>query len=260
MKNVLVLILFAIIVVLAVVGYRNAQENVQVASFSECIAAGNPVMESYPRQCRTPEGVTFTENIGNELEKEDMIRIDTPRPNTTVQSPLQISGVARGNWYFEASFPVRIEDANGNVLGQVPAQAVGEWMTTEFVPFNTTLTFTQPTTATGTLILQKDNASGLPEHDDALIVPIVFGTAASSGTNSTGTTTSNENPTLALCQPTGCSGQICSDQEVATTCEYREEYSCYQSATCERQANGSCGWTQTEALTMCINSARAGLN
>lgn len=33
-----------------------------VDSFEKCVAAGYPVMESYPEQCRTPEGVTFTKN------------------------------------------------------------------------------------------------------------------------------------------------------------------------------------------------------
>jgi hypothetical protein len=42
------------------------------------------------------------------------------------------------------------------------------------VPFSAILNFPAPTTATGTLVLQKDNASGLPEHDDALIVPVSF--------------------------------------------------------------------------------------
>lgn len=36
----------------------------QVTNFDECIAAGNPVMESYPRQC-THEGQTFQEVIGS---------------------------------------------------------------------------------------------------------------------------------------------------------------------------------------------------
>ena len=34
-----------------------------VNSFEECIAAGNPAMESYPRQCRTSDGKHFVENI-----------------------------------------------------------------------------------------------------------------------------------------------------------------------------------------------------
>lgn len=51
----------------------------------------------------------------------------------------------------------------------------------------------------------------------------------------------------------GCSGQICSDQEGAiSTCEWREQYACYQSATCERQADNTCGWTSTPALDACL--------
>jgi hypothetical protein len=55
------------------------------------------------------------------------------------------------------------------------------------------------------------------------------------------------------CMKTGCSGQVCSDQEVVTTCEYRTEYECYKKARCERQTNGDCGWTQTKELTSCLN-------
>ncbi len=34
-----------------------------VTSFAECAAAGFPVMESYPRQCRVPGGTTFVEQV-----------------------------------------------------------------------------------------------------------------------------------------------------------------------------------------------------
>ena len=54
------------------------------------------------------------------------------------------------------------------------------------------------------------------------------------------------------CMKTGCSGQVCSDKEVITTCEYRTEYECYKRASCERQASGDCGFTQTAELTACL--------
>ena len=57
------------------------------------------------------------------------------------------------------------------------------------------------------------------------------------------------------CIRTGCSGQICSDSDVITTCEWRDEYGCYADATCERQRNGACGWTQTPELTACLAGA-----
>lgn len=58
------------------------------------------------------------------------------------------------------------------------------------------------------------------------------------------------------CYVTGCSGQLCSSEEgMMSTCEYKEEYACYQSATCEVQSNGECGWTETEELNSCRASA-----
>lgn len=39
-----------------------------VDSFDECVAAGNPVLESYPRQCRTADGETFTETVEEGFE------------------------------------------------------------------------------------------------------------------------------------------------------------------------------------------------
>ena len=58
------------------------------------------------------------------------------------------------------------------------------------------------------------------------------------------------------CQPTGCSGQVCSDQDVMTTCEFREEYACFRSARCERQVDGECGWTETAEYKQCLSNLR----
>lgn len=58
------------------------------------------------------------------------------------------------------------------------------------------------------------------------------------------------------CYAGGCSGQICSDDPNAvSTCEWTEAYACYQSATCEVQPTGECGWTETSQLTACLETA-----
>ena len=103
-----------------------------------------------------------------------LIRVDTPQPNETVQSPLEIKGEARGYWFFEASFPVKIFDDNNFLLGVKPAQALGEWMTENFVPYESTISFAVPSTPKGKIVLEKDNPSGLPEHADELVVPVYF--------------------------------------------------------------------------------------
>jgi hypothetical protein len=58
------------------------------------------------------------------------------------------------------------------------------------------------------------------------------------------------------CVKGGCSGSVCEEEGTGTvtTCEMKPEYACYQSATCERQADGACGWTQTPELTACLAS------
>lgn len=58
------------------------------------------------------------------------------------------------------------------------------------------------------------------------------------------------------CFKTGCSSHVCSDENVITTCEYRDEYACYQKAICERQKNGECGFTMTPELRSCLERAR----
>lgn len=113
--------------------------------------------------------------ISNALEKNDLIRLSSPKPGQAVQSPVLVQGLARGYWFFEASFPVKIYDGNNTLLGVGVAQALGEWMTEEFVPFQVTVEFEASATTEGMLVLEKDNPSGLPEHADQLRVPIRFG-------------------------------------------------------------------------------------
>jgi len=43
--------------------FHQPQKSSEISSFEECVAAGNPVMESYPRQCRTQDGNLFVEEL-----------------------------------------------------------------------------------------------------------------------------------------------------------------------------------------------------
>jgi hypothetical protein len=180
MKSILIIagaIVMAGALVLAGLCLRPVKTEVQ--NFDDCVKAGFPVLETYPAQCQTPDKKTFTEDIGNELEKQDLIRITSPRPNQTIESPLTITGEARGFWFFEADFPVKIYDGNNKLLGVAVAQSQGEWMTENFVPFAATLDFSFSGTKKGVLVLEKDNPSGLAQNADELRVPVVFKTVVS---------------------------------------------------------------------------------
>jgi putative hemolysin len=44
-------------------GQTKFEDYFKITDFQQCVDAGFPVMESYPRQCRTPDGRIFTEVI-----------------------------------------------------------------------------------------------------------------------------------------------------------------------------------------------------
>lgn len=141
--------------------------------FAEC-AKYFPVAESYPRTCRTNLGQIFTENIGNAIEMQDTVVVDTPKPGDSISSPVTISGRARGTYFFEGNFPVEVRSNSGEVVGRGVAETKQPWTTSEFIKFTATITFTKPFGSTGTLVLKNDNPSGDPERSIELDIPITF--------------------------------------------------------------------------------------
>lgn len=105
----------------------------------------------------------------------DLIKVTSPKPNDIIVSPLEITGEARGTWYFEASFPVKLLDKDRKEIVAYYATAQGEWMTENFVPFKAILEFVAKEGETGYLILKNDNPSGLPENDKQIEIPVTFG-------------------------------------------------------------------------------------
>lgn len=175
------LILFAILIAGTLFFFLKKEDSVSnIKSFEDCAEAGYPILESYPEQCRTPDGRTFVKLVSQvpspspSTNKADLIVVTSPVQNEAIQSPVTITGKARGFWFFEGSFPIKIVDANGKTLGSGIAQAEEDWMTENFVSFKATVNFSSPSTERGKIVLEKDNPSGLPEHDDKLELPIAF--------------------------------------------------------------------------------------
>lgn len=117
-----------------------------IATYEECVAAGNPILESYPTQCRTKDGRMFV------------------NPEQTGQ---------------------RVKPPSGPPPGPIAA------------------------------------------HE---------------------------------CVPAGCSRELCVEADtadnIASTCVYKQEYACYKTAYCKRQADGKCGWTQSDTLKACVANAQ----
>ena len=58
----IVFVAIIILIIIAILLTRRQFRPKQITNFAECAAAGNPVMESYPRQCRA-NNKTFVEQI-----------------------------------------------------------------------------------------------------------------------------------------------------------------------------------------------------
>lgn len=114
-------------------------------------------------------------NGNGEINYKDLVKLETPSEGEIIGSPLTVRGQARGVWFFEATFPITLTNWDGVIMAQGFAQAQGDWMTEGFVPFEAVLQFENPNFEDrGLLILEKNNASGLPENDDALQVTVLF--------------------------------------------------------------------------------------
>lgn len=114
---------------------------------------------------------------GETVSHHDDIQILLPPPFEKVSSPLHVAGEAKGSWFFEGDFPVKILNEEGDFLGEGYATAQGEWMTEEFVPFEGEIAFTideETEHMQGAVIFYKDNPSGLYGFDDMYAVPVLF--------------------------------------------------------------------------------------
>lgn len=119
------------------------------------------------------ESLYFTTPNGEREEIGNLINVEQPTPNATVNSPLAIRGEARGYWFFEGSAPVTLITEGGKEIGQSYVEAQGDWMTQDWVKFKASIEF-ETKEKRGHLIFSRANASGKPEQDRSLRIPVNF--------------------------------------------------------------------------------------
>lgn len=137
-----------------------------VTSFDECVSAGNPVMESFPRQCRDEAGNLFTEefselpprqDVGDASPQENIawIEITSPTPGRAVMSPLEVTGVLLAPLGTTSAPALRLIDETGGVISENTAIAT-TIMPDGNLSFSATLSWTTVATGTGTLIASDE--------------------------------------------------------------------------------------------------------
>lgn len=139
----------------------------------------NEAMATVPHRAVTFH-FTYREGI---LEPTSFIFGPVENPDVVITEPffgtavsagnLLVQGAARGNWYFEASFPVSITRLDGSSVADSHAEALTDWMTEALVPFEAQLTIPPGTSGVHILLMRNDNPSGDPERDKSVAIPIV---------------------------------------------------------------------------------------
>lgn len=152
--------------------------NVQVANLSKkltnaCQPAQQQAQPNQQPQLNQQASTSCT-NYSYTSVKGIKISVYTPAKDSVVSSPIAVSGAVPGNWSFEAQFPVKLEDSKGSVITQATAHVLGNWQTTDLVPFSAQLTYSKAVSGNGTLVLEKDNPSGLSNNGDSLSIPVRF--------------------------------------------------------------------------------------
>jgi len=81
-KNLSLVLAIVVLGVVFIAGWQESKSIVSIGNFDECVSAGNPAMESYPRQC-IANGKTFIEDIeikctSEQKEADECIQVYQP--------------------------------------------------------------------------------------------------------------------------------------------------------------------------------------
>ncbi|MCA9387356.1 hypothetical protein KC669_04955 [Candidatus Dojkabacteria bacterium] len=96
-----------------------------------------------------------------------------PSDISRTKCPINIKGqMENKGWFFEATFPLKLVDSNGEIVEQTFATATSEWTTEGFVDFDATINCAVNNLSGYKLILMADNAADLPELDDSITIEL----------------------------------------------------------------------------------------
>ena len=154
---------------------------VLILAILNLVSSCKKASENEGSENHSKEGIISTEENAASVEAEksskeisELIQINTPKEGAVIESPLQLSGKAKGYWFFEADAPVKLLDEHGNLLAKTYIKATDDWMTRNWVNFEGNLEFEVRSQKSGYLVFERANPSGLEENENQYKFPVRF--------------------------------------------------------------------------------------
>ena len=124
-------------------------------------------------------GLLVTSLTSSSPEEEavaaERIVVHAPLPESTIRSPLHISGAANAEWFLEGSFLIVLTNWDGLIIAEGEAQKGREENEDGLITFETDLFFEKPEfNNRGTLIIQKANPTRDPAKAEAREMTVFF--------------------------------------------------------------------------------------
>lgn len=158
-QRLLIILILAVVVMFSLYVWKNSNKTVKSPSFIE-----EPVS--------TVVGPAVLTGAGTDTAK-DLSAFSTI-PGSKVHGILSYRGTISGGYFFEGNILINVLDANKKVLKNSNAVAKTEWMTSGPVDFEGNIDFTNIAKGPAYLEIHNDNASGLPEKDKSVLIPITI--------------------------------------------------------------------------------------
>lgn len=95
-------------------------------------------------------------------------------PNSTMSGVVSFEGSVKGGYFFEGNIQINILSVDKTLLKAGYATSTSDWMTAEPVEFKGEIDLTGLPTGPAYFEIHNDNASGLPENDKSILIPIIL--------------------------------------------------------------------------------------
>jgi hypothetical protein len=111
--------------------------------------------------------------VGISGNKEDLVSFSI-LPGSKVHGVVSYRGVIKGGYFFEGNILIGVADVSGKIILQSNAVAKTDWATSGPVSFEGNLDFSKLQKGSAFIEIHNDNASGLPENDKLVLIPIII--------------------------------------------------------------------------------------